>query len=43
MRWFRRKKQISELARLLIALDALAAERRPASERRATVTRLSLH
>jgi hypothetical protein len=42
MRRFRRKKQISELARLLIALEALSAERRPASFRRSNVTRVSV-
>jgi hypothetical protein len=42
MRRFRRRKQISELARLLIALEALSAERRPAEARRSHVTRLSL-
>jgi hypothetical protein len=42
MRRLRRKKQISELARLLVALEALSAERRPASTRRSSVTRLSL-
>ncbi|MGZ4393816.1 MAG: hypothetical protein ACXVZ2_00450 [Gaiellaceae bacterium] len=42
MRRFRRRKQISELARLLVALEALSAERRPLSQRRSHVTRLSV-
>jgi len=42
MRRFRRRKQISELARLLIALEALSAERRPTQHHRSNVTRLSL-
>jgi len=42
MRRFRRKKQISELARLLVALEALSAERRPPVQRSSNVTRLSL-
>jgi len=42
MRRFRRKKQISELARLLIALEALSAERRPSAFRRSNVTRVSV-
>jgi hypothetical protein len=42
MRRLRRKKQISELARLLLALEALSAERRTASQRHSHVTRLSL-
>jgi hypothetical protein len=42
MRRFRRKKQISELARLLVALEALSAERRMPSQRRSNVTRLSV-
>jgi len=42
MRRFRRRKQISELARLLVALEALSAERRQPLQRRSNVTRLSV-
>jgi hypothetical protein len=42
MRRFRRKKQISELARFLLALEALSGERRTVPYRRSSVTRLSV-